>query len=38
MVTAPHCPVPFTPALEDIYVPSPARIEAAVHSVLGRAR
>ena len=36
IVTAPHCPVPFTPALEDIYVPSPAKIEAAVHSVLGR--
>jgi acetoin:2,6-dichlorophenolindophenol oxidoreductase subunit beta len=37
MVTAPHCPVPFTPSLEDLYVPSPAKIEAAVHSVLGRA-
>ena len=36
MVTAPHCPVPFSPSLEDIYVPSPAKIEAAVHSVLGR--
>jgi len=38
MVTAPHCPVPFTPSLEDLYVPSPAKIEAAVHSVLGRAQ
>ena len=23
MVTAPHCPVPFSPALEDLYVPEP---------------
>jgi acetoin:2,6-dichlorophenolindophenol oxidoreductase subunit beta len=38
MVTAPHCPVPFTPSLEDLYVPSPAKIEAAVRSVLGRAQ
>jgi pyruvate dehydrogenase E1 component beta subunit len=30
MVSPPHTPVPFSPALEDIYVPSPARIEAAV--------
>ncbi|MFO1071345.1 MAG: transketolase C-terminal domain-containing protein [Geminicoccaceae bacterium] len=29
MVTAPHCPVPFTPALEDLYIPSVAKIEAA---------
>lgn len=35
MVTAPHCPVPFSPALEDLYVPSPAKIEAAVHEVMG---
>lgn len=33
LVTAPHTPVPFSPALEDIYVPSPARIEAAVRDV-----
>jgi pyruvate/2-oxoglutarate/acetoin dehydrogenase E1 component len=38
MVTAPHCPVPFTPSLEDLYVPGPAKIEAAVRSVLGRAQ
>src|SRR5690242_8825969 len=25
-VTAPHSPVPFSPALEDIYVPGPAKI------------
>jgi len=29
-VTAPHVPVPFSDALEDLYVPSPAAIEAAV--------
>ena len=30
LVNAPHTPVPFSPALEDLYVPSVARIEAAV--------
>src|SRR3954447_7142780 len=35
LVTAPHCPVPFTPSLEDLYVPSPGKIEAAVRAVLG---
>ena len=35
MVTAPHAPVPFSPALEDVYIPSPAKIEAAVRTVLG---
>lgn len=29
-VTAPHTPVPFSPALEDLYVPSPAKIVEAV--------
>ena len=33
-VTAPHCPVPFSPVLEDAYIPSPARVVAAVHSAL----
>lgn len=33
-VTAPHTPVPFSPALEDIYVPSPAQIAAAVRAVM----
>ena len=33
-VTAPHTPVPFSPALEDLYVPSTARIEAAVRAAL----
>ncbi|TQV75761.1 alpha-ketoacid dehydrogenase subunit beta [Denitrobaculum tricleocarpae] len=36
MVTAPHCPVPFSPALEDLYIPSTAKIEAAVREVLGK--
>jgi pyruvate dehydrogenase E1 component beta subunit len=36
LVTAPHCPVPFTPMLEDLYLPSPDKIEAAVRSILGR--
>jgi pyruvate/2-oxoglutarate/acetoin dehydrogenase E1 component len=34
MVTAPHCPVPFASALEDLYIPSPAKIEAAVRAVM----
>jgi pyruvate dehydrogenase E1 component beta subunit len=32
-VTAPHVPVPFSDALEDIYVPGAAQIEAAVRKV-----
>jgi pyruvate dehydrogenase E1 component beta subunit len=36
LVTAPHAPVPFSPALEDIYIPSPARIEAAVRAAVGK--
>ncbi len=32
MVTAPHTPVPFAPNLEDLYIPTPAKIEAAVRS------
>jgi pyruvate dehydrogenase E1 component beta subunit len=36
MVTAPHCPPPFSPALEDLYIPGPERIEAAVREVVGR--
>jgi acetoin:2,6-dichlorophenolindophenol oxidoreductase subunit beta len=35
MVTAPHTPVPFSPALEDLYVPSAGRIEEAVREVAG---
>ena len=33
-VTCPHTPVPFAPALEDEYLPTPARIEAAARSIL----
>jgi pyruvate dehydrogenase E1 component beta subunit len=35
MVTSPHAPVPFSPALEDIFVPSPERIADAVRGVMG---
>jgi len=35
MVTAPHTPVPFSGALEDMYIPSPEKIEAAVRTVAG---
>jgi pyruvate dehydrogenase E1 component beta subunit len=38
MVTSPHAPVPFSPALEDLYIPSVAKIEAAVQEVLGYSR
>jgi pyruvate/2-oxoglutarate/acetoin dehydrogenase E1 component len=33
-VTCPHTPVPFAPNLEDAYLPSPARIEAAILATL----
>jgi pyruvate dehydrogenase E1 component beta subunit len=33
-VTCPHTPVPFAPALEDAYIPSAARIEAAVQEAM----
>jgi pyruvate dehydrogenase E1 component beta subunit len=33
MVTAPHTPVPFSPALEDLYIPSADRIVAAVSRI-----
>jgi pyruvate dehydrogenase E1 component beta subunit len=35
MVTAPHAPVPFSPTLEDAYLPSPDKIVAAVQFVMG---
>ena len=35
MVTAPHTPVPFSPALEDLYVPTADRIVAAVERTVG---
>ncbi len=34
MVCPPHVPVPFSPALEDAYVPSVDKIEAAVRGVM----
>ncbi len=34
MVTAPHTPVPFADSLEDLYIPSPAKIRAAVQHVV----
>lgn len=33
-VTTPHTPVPFSPVLEDAYVPSPQQISAAVHAAI----
>jgi pyruvate dehydrogenase E1 component beta subunit len=33
-VTAPHAPSPFSPVLEDAYLPSPERVLAAAHEVL----
>lgn len=35
MVTAPHAPVPFNPALEELYVPDAGRIAAAVGEIVG---
>jgi len=35
MVTPPHVPVPFSDVLEDAYIPNAAKVEAAVHSVVG---
>jgi len=32
-VTPPHTPVPFSPVLEDLYIPNAARIVAAVRSI-----
>lgn len=34
MVTAPHAPVPFSPVLEDLYIPSPNRIADAVRKTV----
>jgi len=33
LVTPPHTPVPFSGVLEDLYIPGPARIEAAVRRI-----
>jgi acetoin:2,6-dichlorophenolindophenol oxidoreductase subunit beta len=37
MVTPPHTPVPFSPVLEDAYVPGPEEIAGAVRGVAGAA-
>jgi pyruvate dehydrogenase E1 component beta subunit len=37
MVTPPHTPVPFSPVLEDAYVPTPASIAEAVRATAGAA-
>ena len=37
-VTAPHTPVPFSPVLEDAYIPSAADVEAAVRKVMASSR
>src|SRR4051812_1061825 len=34
MVTAPHTPPPFSPTLEDLYVPDPERVAAAVRETV----
>src|SRR5437764_8739057 len=34
LVTPPHSPVPFSPVLEDAYLPNSAKIVAAAHAVL----
>ncbi|WP_291843506.1 alpha-ketoacid dehydrogenase subunit beta [Maricaulis sp.] len=33
-VTPPHCPVPFSPELEDAYIPGPNDIEQAVRAIV----
>jgi len=38
MVTPPHVPVPFSPPLEDLYIPSAAQIAAAVKRSLNAKR
>ena len=35
MVTAPHTPPPFSPTLEDLYVPDAGRVAAAVREAVG---
>jgi pyruvate dehydrogenase E1 component beta subunit len=37
LVTAPHTPVPFSPALEDFYVPTPERVVEAARSAVNLA-
>jgi pyruvate/2-oxoglutarate/acetoin dehydrogenase E1 component len=37
MVTAPHTPVPFSPALEDLYLPNAEKLAAAVRKIRQKA-
>jgi acetoin:2,6-dichlorophenolindophenol oxidoreductase subunit beta len=37
LVTAPHTPVPFSPVLEDLYIPSADKIAAAASQTMNRA-
>ena len=34
LVTPPHTPVPFSPSLEDLYIPTPQRVVAAVQEAM----
>ena len=36
MVTAPHTPVPFSPVLEDAYIPSATKVASAVRRTMGK--
>ena len=36
MVTSPHCAGAVLAALEDLYIPRPDKIEAAVRAVMGK--
>jgi pyruvate dehydrogenase E1 component beta subunit len=38
MVTAPHTPVPFSPVLEDLYIPTAEKIAAAVKRAMAKGR
>src|SRR5215472_13452922 len=38
VVSAPHVPVPFSDALEDLYIPNPARVKAATKEVMEYSR
>jgi pyruvate dehydrogenase E1 component beta subunit len=38
VVSPPHTPVPFSPTLEDLYIPSVGRIEAAIRAVVAYRR
>jgi pyruvate dehydrogenase E1 component beta subunit len=38
MVTAPHTPVPFSTALEDLYIPDAQRVVNATKTVIGWTR